>query len=161
MNRINSFPKIAWIACLFLVGVSALVVAGYLERKPLRILYHRGQMARHWQASIEEQRRGAGMGSMGSPSLVAEAVRHRTALVELGYYTVQRFPISVSLDPASRRCQELSQVVQEASEGLPVVSWNFDHSRKPPRLVDLTVHATPSQVTNWQAVLGKYVVSGN
>jgi hypothetical protein len=160
MNRTKSFPKIAWIACLFLVGVSVLAIAGYIDRKPLLILYHRGQMARHWQASIEEHRRGAGMGSVGSPSHVAEAVRHRTALVELGYYTAQRFPVG-SMDPAGRRCQELNQAVQGASEGLPVVAWNMDRSRTPPRLSDLTVYTTPSQMTHWQAVLGKYVVSGN
>lgn len=147
------------LVCLILLAISVSTVVVSSQRKPLLILYHRTEMTRHWQNNLREHRLNAGVGPIGVTSSFLEAQFHLTALVGLGYFTEHRFPIA-SIDPTSRRFQELGKAVLETSQEVPVAEWRYDHSRTPAKLLGITVYATAPQITNWQALLSPYASPG-
>lgn len=158
MNIFNK-PRIVGIVVLTIV---LFVLLGFALRKPVLIAYHRNMMIHTWQkhvglprptGSLESQLKGYGLAPppakpFADPNAMQRVFGHRSALVNLGYFTQRRFAISpLSVD--DEKYKQLGVRVAELTGQQPTAQWDYDDPASPTKVLGLTVFSIPEEMSQW------------
>lgn len=148
-----------WFRVVLLPSVLFLALA-LLLRKPLLIAYHRREMVAIWQTQLGisqpnglvasvRQLIGVPLVRNPNPKAAVRAFSHREALVNLGYFTKQRFtlkPVTVG----TPEYQKLCDWVAAQSGQQPTAQFDYDQLVAPQSVSGLTVYATADEMPRWE-----------